>query len=64
MACMSPMPRTSPMISCFSLSSSQAAAQVGAGLGAVVHQVLLFDEIDDGFGRGGGDGIAAEGGDA
>ncbi len=42
----------------------EAAAQVAAGLGAVVHQLLFFDVIDHGFGGGGGHGIAAEGGDA
>ena len=41
----------------------QAAAQVRAGLGAVGQQVLLFDEIDDGLGGGGGHGVAAESGD-
>ena len=51
------------MISCLSLQFLEAAAQVAAGLGAVVHQLLLFDEIDHGFGGGGGHGVAAEGGD-
>ena len=41
----------------------EAAAQVGAGLGGVDQQVLLFDVIDHRFGGGGGHGIAAEGGD-
>ena len=62
-ACIRPMPRTSPMSGYFSFSSSSCARKIGAGLGGVGQQVFLFDEIDHGFGGGGGNGIAAKRGD-
>ncbi len=47
----------------FRLKFFEVGAEIGAGIGRVGFEVFFFDEINDGLGRSGGDGIAAEGGD-
>ena len=60
-ACINPMPRTSPMISCFSCNSSSCAAQISRRFRPqLLQQVLLVDEIDHRFGCSRRHRVAAE----